>query len=216
MAVLSVAKLSVTGYGHSPEQPVAKIFVVFCNGPITRQNGFEVYPDPCMCPSPESMFGDGHKRYRSSSHSGLCTGASARILLLQRASSYCRSLRLSWEMSQSQDGMAMCGHVWPVWGRADPPTKTLSHVSRVLAVHRQYHLHHLYLALTMPNLLMNLDPMLTSCAVKKHDPLDYILLPLPKMSSFMIGVTALLWPGRWNGCKLLRRQASAWRRRTWR
>ena len=108
------------------------------------------------------------------------------------------------------------GHVWPVWGRADPPTKTLSHVSRVLAVHRQYHLHHLYLALTMPNLLMNLDPMLTSCAVKKHDPLDYILLPLPKMSSFMIGVTALLRPGRWNGCKLLRRQASAWRRRTWR
>ena len=89
------------------------------------------------------------------------------------------------------------GHVWPVWGRADPPTKTLSHVSRVLAVHRQYHLHHLYLALTMPNLLMNLDPMLTSCvltscAVKEHDPLDYILLPLPKMSSFMIGVTALL------------------------
>ena len=63
---------------------------------------------------------------------------------------------------------------------------------------------------------MNLDPMLTSCAVKEHDPLDYILLPLPKMSSFMIGVTALLWPGRWNGCKLLRRQASAWRRRTWR
>jgi hypothetical protein len=123
MAVLSVAKLSVTGYGHSPEQPVAKIFVVFCNGPITRQNGFEVYPDPCMCPSPESMFGDGHKRYRSSSHSGLCTGASARILLLQRASSYCRSLRLSWEMSQSQDGMAMCGHVWPVWGRADPPQR---------------------------------------------------------------------------------------------
>lgn len=82
--------------------------------------------------------------------------------------------------------------MWPVSGRADPPAKTLSHVSRVLAVHRQYHLHHLYLALTMPNLLMNLDPMLTSCAVKEHDPFDYILLPPPKMSPFMIGVTAWL------------------------
>jgi len=167
------AKLSVTGYGHSPEQPGAKIFVM-----VPSQGRMDL---KCIhvCVHPQS------------SHSGLCTGASARILLLQRASSYCRSLRLSWEMSHISrwDGHGQCG---AGHGRADPPTKTLSHVSRVLAVHRQYHLHHLYLALTMPNLPMLTSCVLTSCAVKEHDPLDYILLPLPKMSSFMIGVTALL------------------------
>ena len=87
------------------------------------------------------------------------------------------------------------GWPWPVWGRAwqgRPPHKDI-----VTCVSGACSTSPIPPTPSIPSFdhakpAMNLDPMLTSCAVKEHDPLDYILLPLPKMSSFMIGVTALL------------------------